>query len=676
VPPADHDAAPFDLSVEAGWRFAEDAIEEALRGHTGENDDPPLKNTTATMADMELLSRARRLAVMRRMLLDIARGPSESSTGPQRTERVSEITNRLSPYRVGMSILHAHASKRLRGILPESPMQDKTQRRSTSKNKAQDEFWLKDQVDWSVDVSLSDVIHAFMHEKIPPSGWSKKVKQDFDRSKSLAAGSMKLRQADRRRLATEICEQASILQHCLGGMHLALQGMERVHSNHDLVQKVTDFFGQNGVETEPCLLSKLESSLGDFAQAMQPTLVHISTHGVHKAANALGLSEDPSVRLGWSSIITSTLEQAMDTLLDMGEAWLVNRLPCHGLVFARGRKSTADFESNFLKYARRALHRTIDKAMNDEPAGIKDQKVRNQISQLVSNVLRIDIVKQNAPWSPQVGGEIQPLGPLDLEAMEAMLTKIAGATKARLSSDREAWVALSQYANVQEEDHEPEELHDLYFDVIGLGKVVWGNTGTKHLVTLGGSKGQRVLSGLHGEVHEQFRIGGLAGASIDMSLITFLLVFQRSGEVQSKEEGPQSIGGDEVNLVVRASESGLAMLADKAEAMLSTVLDCEHAPLNRRLGWKINEGRGRGNQVAIECELDREPGKPRPALGAPMWWMRNTPYLTCSKKDEGGFLADQVVSVKEAKDRNRLSLESAPQGGIFLRIDNDAPPLM
>ena len=151
-------------------------------------------------------------------------------------------------------------------------------------------------------------------------------------------------------------------------------------------------------------------------------------------------------------------------------------------------------------------------------------------------------------------------------------------------------MALSQYANEHDEDNEAQGLHDVYFDAIGLSKVVWGNTGTKHLVTKGGSKGQRVLSGPQGEAYEQFRIGGLAGASIDMSLITFLLVFQRSGDVQSEEEGPQSIGGDEANLVVRASESGLAILADKAEAMLSTLLDCDHAPLNRRLGWKVRKG--------------------------------------------------------------------------------------
>ena len=34
-----------------------------------------------------------------------------------------------------------------------------------------------------------------------------------------------------------------------------------------------------------------------------------------------------------------------------------------------------------------------------------------------------------------------------------------------------------------DEDNEAQGLHDVYFDVIGLSKVVWGNTGTKHLVT-------------------------------------------------------------------------------------------------------------------------------------------------------------------------------------------------
>ena len=150
-----------------------------------------------------------------------------------------------------------------------------------------------------------------------------------------------------------------------------------------------------------------------------------------------------------------------------------------------------------------------------------------------------------------------------------------------------------------------------------------------------------------------------------MSLITFLLVFQRSDDLQSEEEGPQSIGGDEANLVVRASDSGLAKLADQAEAMLSTLLDCDHAPLNRRLGWKVRQGRGQGNLVSIECELDREQDKPRPALGAPMWWMRNTPYHASSKDLEADALTDQFVSVKEAKDRNRLSLEHPKEASSF-----------
>lgn len=677
---ADDEPAPFDLSVEAGWRFAKDAIDEALLDHTGSKDEPPLTDTTPTMDEMDLLSRARRLAVMRRILLDIARGPSESSTGPKRTERVSEISNRLSRYRVGMSILHAHASKRLRGTPPqesdeEESKEGKRRRKKTRKKPSKDEFWLKNQAGWSVDVSLGDVIHAFMHGHIPTSGWPKKVTADLEKARSIAAGSTQLSQAARKRLAKEICEQASVLQQCLGGMHHALEAMEEGHSNHALVKEITGFFQTHGVETEPCSSKALESLLGDFVQALQPTLLHISTHGVHKAANGLGLSEDPSVRLGWSSIITSTFEQALDTLLDKEEAWVVNRLPCHGLVFARGRKSAADIRSNFLKYARKALHNTITTAMKDEPAGIKDKKVRNHISQLVSNVLRIDVVKSNQR-APKSDNEIWPLSPLDLEAMETMLTHVAEATKAQLSSDREAWVALSQYANEHEEENEAQGLHDVYFDVIGLSKVVWGNTGTKHLVTKGGSKGQRVLSGPQGEVHEQFRVGGLAGASIDMSLITFLLVFQRSGDVQSEEEGPQSIGGDEANLVLRASEEGLAKMADTAESMLSTLLDCQHAPLNRRLGWKVRQGRGQDNQVSIECELDREQSKPRPALGAPMWWMRNTPYHSSSKNVEGDAPIDQFVNVKEAKDRNRLSLEDAPKGGIFLRMDNDAPPLM
>ena len=38
--------------------------------------------------------------------------------------------------------------------------------------------------------------------------------------------------------------------------------------------------------------------------------------------------------------VTSTFEQALDTLLDKEDAWVVNRLPCHGLVFARGNSAT------------------------------------------------------------------------------------------------------------------------------------------------------------------------------------------------------------------------------------------------------------------------------------------------------------------------------------------------
>ena len=202
---ADVDPAPFDLSVEAGWRFAKDAIDEALRGHASAKGDLPLKDTTATMDEMDLLSRARRLAVMRRILLDIARGPSESSTGPKRTERVSEISNRLSRYRVGMSILHAHASKRLRAIQPEPPEKNNTKPKKAPKKPGEDEFWLKDHIGWSVDVSLADVIHAFMHEHIPTSGWSKQVTTDLDKARSIASGSPRLRKPARKRLAAETC---------------------------------------------------------------------------------------------------------------------------------------------------------------------------------------------------------------------------------------------------------------------------------------------------------------------------------------------------------------------------------------------------------------------------------------------------------------------------------------
>ena len=253
------DPAPFDLSVEAGWRFAKDAIDEALRGHASSKGDLPLKDTTAIMDETDLLSRARRLAVMRRILLDIARGPSESSTGPKRTERVSEISNRLSRYRVGMSILHAHASKRLKGAPPSPPEGGTDKENSQSKQarkipRKEEDFFLKSQVGWSVDVSLSDVIHAFMHEHIPTSGWEKKVTADLDKARSITPGSPKLRKPARKRLAAEICAQASILQQCLGGMQYALEPMDEEHSNHALVSQISDFFETHWSDTYNFLL--------------------------------------------------------------------------------------------------------------------------------------------------------------------------------------------------------------------------------------------------------------------------------------------------------------------------------------------------------------------------------------------------------------------------------------
>jgi len=602
----------------------------------------------------------RQVAFLRRLLLDIARGPSEAARGPLHVDRTSHVSNRLSSYRVGLSILHAHASKRLPTL---------------TKN-----------VGWTVDVSLSDVIHAALHGVISSHGWKRggarkavmKLRSGgTERGKTLAA-------SERLAVAKELIRQTYAFRTALGALVTACEELDDRHDSHaKLVLQLRRHFRLFGVLPDATSTNSVHALLDDLVIEMKRGCVHLSIEKVHTMAVQLGLDEDnPLVRLGWSNLVTSIFEQTLDRMLDNDEGWLLSRLPCHALFILHKQTENGakiplkDLRTGIQKHARKVFHHTIDIASaRPDAASFNDGKVRNQIWYVVERLIRVDSASRRSTHYTNTNRvEMEPLGPLDKDAFQGLLISIADRSRKRLTFDRERWAVECRMPMLSTQGTDG-RLHYVYLDVIGLSHLVWDRLGVSTMIGRGGALGRGCLSGQLAEEHEQFRRGALIGPQIDLSLVVFLVAFQRA-DVENVQEGPYALGGDEAHLVVFASPFALKKQITHVQTVLSEVLGSSDAPLQHKLPWEVHAV---PNTMPVEFDsrlnrrrpptttTSRRPAqastkKQRPAVGAPMWWL-----LTSSRHEESehGEVLLTFPDIKHLKNVNRQGLD---QEGVARQV--------
>lgn len=603
----------------------------------------------------------RQVAFLRRLLLDIARGPSEAARGPLHVDRTSHVSNRLSSYRVGLSILHAHACKRLPTLTTN--------------------------VGWTAEVSLSDVIHAALQGEISSNGWKRGAARNAvmklrgggtERGKTLSA-------SERLAVAKELIRQTDAFRTALGALDTACEELDIRHDSHArLVVQLRRHFRLFGVLPNPTPMDSVKALLENLVIEMKQGCVHLSIEKVHTMAVQLGLDEDnPLVRLGWSNLVTTIFEQTLDRMLDDDEGWLLSRLPCHAL-FILNRQSEngvtiplLDIRAGIQRHARRAFHHTIDSASTrPDAASFNDAKVRNQIWHVVERLIRVDsALRQSRSNVKTTRVEMEPLDQLDKEAFQGLLISLANRSRKRLTFDRERWAVECRMPMLSNKGAEG-MLHYVYLDVIGLSHLVWDRLGISGMVGKSGAMGRGCLSGQLAEEHEQFRRGALIGPQIDLSLVVFLVAFQRA-DIENVQEGPYALGGDEAHLVVFASPSALEKQIAHVQKVLSQVLGSNQSPLQHKLPWEVHavpntmpvEFDSRLNRrVPLPANTSRKlvqgsAKKQRPAVGDPMWWL-----LTSSRheKSDDGDIMLTFPNIKQLKNVNRQGLDREGVAGQVL----------
>jgi hypothetical protein len=292
------------------------------------------------------------LDMIRRLLLDLARGAPEVSTGLRDEHRYKkDDSNRLDPYQVGISILSAYANVPL--IL------------GSEINKSFDK------------ITLADCIHACA------------VKCDLFRTKKSNQKQKILDAKNREEFMDSIlCFLTYIRDH---------QGS--IHDHRQLANRLLAFCSIARISPPANSKIKMNNILNSYFNQVGK-LIHISLKDIHKAANNLGL--DQSKRWGWSVIVTICFEKAIDHSYRNGEqifggrAWLLSRTPGRALFFHQHSAFTFKEKQAFCDKFHEVLIKTLQNYCNqDDSAPNRELKKMilndtNNLSEFTSSLIRLD----------------------------------------------------------------------------------------------------------------------------------------------------------------------------------------------------------------------------------------------------------------------------------------------
>lgn len=476
---------------------------------------------------------------IRRLLLDIARGPAEVSRGLDNDERyeVSD-SNRLDPYQVGITILSAYANAPL-GIFSQLNS------------------------NWKY-VSLADCIHACAMEShlfFPPSNISK-VEATFDNhgnsenAKEFMQWVLAVLVFIRDNESTPP-DQVDLANRLLSFCSIARISPQK-NNAYDMFTLIKNFFNQKG------------------------RLIHISLHDVHKAAKFLCLNQRQ--KWGWSVIVTVCFEKAVDEAyrntkqIFGGKAWLLSRTPGRALFFHKSSPTSTNwnfskvFSELFHKVFLETLLRYCEEIDTKESREFQKQlSQNNEISKITSKMIELSHTSTQKKMSELAMGstkysvktakddawnEIDD----DENTWVKCLEYPAARGLRRFRSIQSLWqdlIALrgkdiSQKVRPQSM---PEKQSFVYLDCIQLGEILWKND-------------ENWL-----RCFEKARI---IAPIIEGTLAAFISSFDTLYPGFAEEQmlfGPQALGGDELHIIVPCTKAEVQKKANDLAKKLGKHLD-------------------------------------------------------------------------------------------------------
>lgn len=468
--------------------------------------------------------------MIRRLLLDLARGAPEVATGLRDEHRFEKYdSNRLDPYQVGMSILSAYANIPL-NLGP-------------SFNKSFGK------------ITLADCIHACA------------VECDLFRTTK----------SNEKHKVEDLEGQNKFMMSIMRFLTYIRDYKDSINDHKQLANRLLAFCSIARISPLREPEKKMRATLNSYFNQVGK-LINISLKGIHKAANSLGLNQEK--RWGWSVMVTICFEKAIEYSYQNaeqifgGRAWLLARTPGRALFFHQHSPFTNKEKQAFCDTFRKMLVKTLDNYCSLEDSSINrelKEVIMNEtehFSTLITSMIRVDInrggnkaiktlrnkpsiakreVLEEADW-----GEPAPSSPGWAEAL-----KYAGARGRR--GFRAIQCMWQDILNMRKSERERQEILPqdkssdktfVYLDCIQLSELVWWRS--ENWI-------------------ESFRVARILSPLIEVSMVGFIsdyntLYPEFHGDTMLF--GPRALGGDELHMIVPCSKEEVVRKMTKLQERL------------------------------------------------------------------------------------------------------------
>ena len=574
---------------------------------------------------------------IRRIILDIARGPSEIANGVLDDSRIGFYSNRLDPYQVGVNILSAHANKEL--IF--DPKCDLYRLFEDFKD---------------LKISLADIIHAYLNRfKIPAQGWNMDVFKLLEQGK---ISDKKVRKAINKQI--EFIENLLFFFKYLPIILEPEKNLEIVK----LCNKLLNYC--SACRIYPAQVPKVNeldfyNLLKNYYLVETRTLIQFSLQKVHKLSTILNLNSIQ--KIGWSVIVTVAFERTVDDLYNnrdnkniLKNIWVFSRSPTRVLLSTkehyRSVKIRKSFVSSFSNQMMKTSIHYLEENKEDFDSQDLVEELRDFIVELSNYLVRISSKQSATLYKHRTRKYIQseeqdPLHENSFEnctisnSFTTSLESAAYRGRRRFRMVQSKWKDMLRYINnsiigSSDIDHQKddEELTFLYFDCIQLGEILWNSEQSWF---------------------EQFSFSRMISPFIDFSMASFIAAFDSVIATSRNDSiltgaGLIALGGDEIHLAVGSSPHDIRIIIDKiSHWVLGRMRDNNLLPISQ---W-INDNKPKLVNDGGSCLL------------MPMWWIGVGHYE--EKEAMGDYIDHYLSNINLLKTKSRR--KKVPESTLFLEIE-------
>ncbi len=473
------------------------------------------------------------ISMIRRLLLDLARGSPEVATGLRDEHRYEKYdSNRLDPYQVGISILSAYANIPLK-IFASADKKYK-------------------------DITLADCVHAcaIKCNLFFPTKRQKRI----DESKNRRA----------------------FMDNILGFLSYIRDYPHSIPDHQELANRILGFCSIARESPPRVQEINLYDILNDYLKE-KGRLIHISLKNIHKAANKLNL--DQSKRWGWSVLVTVCFERAIDlsyrnsAQIFGGRAWLLSRTPGRALFFHQHDTFSLEQQKVFCAKFHEVLIKALLKYCEE-----KDSKENRKIKKMISldkeslslfssSLIRLETNRggkrsiktlkrkpskpsndliQEADWGKPI---------TELPLWTNVLVYAAARGLRRFRAIQSMWQDLLKFraSNKERRSILPQDSECaktfVYLDCIQLSELIWRSDDNWI---------------------ECFRNARILAPLIEVSLVGFICDYDTYYPQYAGERmlfGPRALGGDELHMIVPCSKDDVEDSIKKLQLRLRAHMD-------------------------------------------------------------------------------------------------------